>query len=134
MKKVAVFDNAGAGKSTLSKKLAEIIELPLYALDKIQYKAGGEKVEYQDYRQIHDRILNSDTWIIDGYGCWETLWQRLANLHSASEQFIEQRMQDENFSAEDRQDYQIVLSAYQEYLEGGRDYWNKFTTLTEIKK
>lgn len=77
MKKVAVFGNTGGGKSTLSKKLAEITELPLYALDKVQYKAGGEKIKYQDYLQNHDRILNSDEWIIDGYGCLETLWQRL---------------------------------------------------------
>ncbi|MGF1591091.1 MAG: adenylate kinase [Pleurocapsa sp.] len=77
MKKVAVFGNTGAGKSTLSKKLAEITDLPLYALDKIQYKSGGEEVKYQDYRQIHNQILKSDKWIIDGYGCKDTLWSRL---------------------------------------------------------
>ncbi|HEY9771984.1 MAG TPA: isopentenyl transferase family protein [Coleofasciculaceae cyanobacterium] len=77
MKKVAVFGNTGAGKSTLSKKLAEITNLPLYALDKIQYKSGGEEVKYQDYRQIHAQILESDEWIIDGYGCKDTLWSRL---------------------------------------------------------
>ena len=77
MKKVAVFGNTGGGKSTLSKKVAEITGLPLYVLDKIQYKAGGEKVEDRDYRQVHDRILNSDRWVVDGYGCLETLWERL---------------------------------------------------------
>jgi adenylate kinase family enzyme len=77
MKKVAVFGNTGGGKSILSKKLAEITELPLYVLDKIQYKAGGEKVKDRDYRQIHQQILKSDEWIIDGFGCIETLWQRL---------------------------------------------------------
>jgi len=49
MKKVAVFGNTGAGKSTLSKKLAEITDLPLYTLDKIQYKSGGEEVKHQEY-------------------------------------------------------------------------------------
>ncbi len=41
MKKVAVFGNAGGGKSTLSKRLSEITGLPLYVLDKIQYQSGG---------------------------------------------------------------------------------------------
>lgn len=77
MKKVAVFGNAGGGKSTLSRKLAEITGLPLYIIDKIQFKAGGEKVKFEDYRQIYDRILASDEWIIDGFGCIETLWERL---------------------------------------------------------
>ncbi len=77
MKKVAVFGNAGGGKSTLSKKLAEITKLPLYVLDKIKYKSGGEEVDYHDYRAIHDQILRSEEWIIDGYGCSETIWERL---------------------------------------------------------
>jgi adenylate kinase family enzyme len=77
MKKVAVFGNTGGGKSTLSKNLAEITKLPLYILDKIEYKPGGEKVNYRDYRQAHDRILESDRWIVDGFGCLETLWTRL---------------------------------------------------------
>jgi adenylate kinase family enzyme len=77
MKKVAVFGNAGGGKSTLSKKLAEITNLPLYVLDKIKYKPGGEEVEEQDYRQAHDQILESEQWIIDGFGSMETLWERL---------------------------------------------------------
>ncbi|MGK7874277.1 MAG: adenylate kinase [Xenococcaceae cyanobacterium] len=77
MKKVAVFGNAGGGKSTLSKRLAEITNLPLHVLDKIEYEAGGKEVKYQDYRRVHNHILESDEWIIDGFGCIETLWERL---------------------------------------------------------
>ena len=77
MKKVAVFGNTGGGKSTLSKKLAQITNLPLHVLDKIQYDIDGKEVKYEDYRQSHDRILKSDRWIVDGFGCMETLWERL---------------------------------------------------------
>ena len=38
MKRVAVFGNAGGGKSTLARRLAE---LPLYPLDLIQFRPGG---------------------------------------------------------------------------------------------
>ncbi len=77
MKKVAVFGNTGGGKSTLSKKLAAITGLPLYPLDKIQYRSGGDEVPKEDYQRIHQEILLTDRWIIDGFGCMETLWQRL---------------------------------------------------------
>ncbi len=77
MKKVAVFGNSGGGKSTLSKRLSEINGLPLYILDKIQYKSGGIEVPQEEYRQAHDKILVTDKWIIDGFGCMETLWLRL---------------------------------------------------------
>ena len=44
MKKVAIFGNAGGGKSTLAKQLSKATSLPLYSVDKIKYHAGGEKL------------------------------------------------------------------------------------------
>lgn len=78
MKKVAVFGNTGGGKSTLSKRLSEIAGLPLHALDKIQYQSGGTEVSREDYLHAHQQILATDRWIIDGFGCKETLWLRLS--------------------------------------------------------
>ncbi|MEM9272059.1 MAG: adenylate kinase [Cyanobacteria bacterium P01_F01_bin.143] len=78
MKKVAVFGNSGGGKSTLSKRLAELTGLPLVALDLLQYKPGGVKVSDEEYQTIHQKLLQHDEWIIDGYGSWDTIWKRLA--------------------------------------------------------
>jgi adenylate kinase family enzyme len=77
MKKVAVFGNAGGGKSTLSKRLSEVTGLPLHIIDKIQYQSGGIEVPPADYKGVHEEILLTDQWIIDGFGCMETLWLRL---------------------------------------------------------
>ncbi|MBD2461452.1 adenylate kinase [Oscillatoria sp. FACHB-1407] len=77
MKKIAVFGNAGGGKSTLSQKLSNMTGLPVYILDKVQYQPGGVAVSREDYKRIHQEILATDQWIIDGFGCMETLWQRL---------------------------------------------------------
>ncbi|KOP22886.1 adenylate kinase [Hapalosiphon sp. MRB220] len=77
MQKVAVFGNAGGGKSTLSKRLSQITGLPLYILDKIQYQPGGIEVTQEDFKQMHEKILLTDRWIIDGFGSIETLWLRL---------------------------------------------------------
>lgn len=74
MKKVAVFGNAGGGKSTLSKRLSQITGLPLYVLDKIQYQPDGIEVSQEDYKRTHEKILVNERWIIDGFGCMETLW------------------------------------------------------------
>lgn len=77
MKKVAVFGNAGGGKSTLSQKLSEVTGLPLYILDKVKYQPGGAEVSHEDYQRLHQEILDSDRWIIDGFGSMDTLWPRL---------------------------------------------------------
>jgi adenylate kinase family enzyme len=82
MKKVAVFGNAGGGKSTLSRKLSEITGLPLYILDKVKYQPGGIEVPDEEYKSIHQKILASDRWIVDGFGSLETLWPRLDEADS----------------------------------------------------
>lgn len=77
MNKVAVFGNAGGGKSTLSKQLADITGLPWTPLDSIKYKSGGSEVSPTEFKAAHDALLNQDRWIIDGFGSMTTLWERL---------------------------------------------------------
>ncbi|MEM6255993.1 MAG: adenylate kinase [Cyanobacteria bacterium P01_D01_bin.156] len=78
MKKVAVFGNTGGGKSTLSRRLAEITGLPWVPLDLLQYQPGGEEVPHTEFKAKHDALLEQDQWIVDGFGSMDTLWPRLA--------------------------------------------------------
>lgn len=78
MKRIAIFGNAGGGKSTLARELASITGLPLQALDKLRYRVGGGEVPYDEYLAAHTILVNSDSWIIDGFGCIKTVWERLA--------------------------------------------------------
>lgn len=68
MKKVAVFGKPGSGKSTISKALALATGIELHQLDSIVYKANGELVEREVFDLAHDNIINSESWIIDGFG------------------------------------------------------------------
>jgi adenylate kinase family enzyme len=63
MRKVAVFGNAGGGKSTLARRLAEVTGLPLYPLDDLK---------------MHADLLSRDEWIIDGFGCVASAWERFS--------------------------------------------------------
>jgi hypothetical protein len=76
MRRVAVFGNAGGGKSTLARRLAEVTGLSLYPLDTIQFRAGGGKVPHEEYLKIHTDLISRDQWIIDGYGCVASAWER----------------------------------------------------------
>ena len=66
MRKIAIVGNAGAGKSTTAERLASITGLPLFSIDKMEA-----------YSAEHARIMQTDEWIIDGYGDRTTLWERL---------------------------------------------------------
>jgi adenylate kinase family enzyme len=78
MKRVAIFGNAGGGKSTLARRLAERTRLPLYTLDLMQFRAGGEAVPQDEYLKAHAELLQRDEWIIDGYGGMAPAWERFA--------------------------------------------------------
>ena len=78
MKRVAVFGNAGGGKSTLARRLAELTELPLYVLDMMQFNPGGVKVPQHEFLQAHADLLRRDEWIIDGFGNAVLAWERFA--------------------------------------------------------
>jgi len=78
MKRVAVFGNAGGGKSTLAKRLAELTRLPLHPVDRMQWRTGAVAVSHEEYLQAHADLLRRDEWIIDGFGCVASAWERFA--------------------------------------------------------
>jgi adenylate kinase family enzyme len=82
MRRVAVFGNAGGGKSTLARRLAELTKLPLHVLDMIQWRArDGDvplEVPHDEYLRAHADLLRQDAWIIDGFGGVEAAWARFA--------------------------------------------------------
>ena len=77
MKKVAVFGKPGGGKSTLSKELAAATGIELYPLDLIEYQKNGERVPRPEYSKAHEKLINSENWIIDGLGSLDSFWRRI---------------------------------------------------------
>jgi len=76
MKRVAIFGNTGGGKSTLARELAAITGLPLHVIDKMQFRSGGDRVPHEEYLRAHAALVNSDEWIIDGFGGIKAAWER----------------------------------------------------------
>jgi len=86
MRKIAVFGNAGGGKSRLAWQLAETTGMPLYCLDKLEFRAGrywpeetnGGRIPNDEYLEVHTEIVERGEWIIDGFGSVSLAWQRFA--------------------------------------------------------
>lgn len=66
MKKIIVIGCPGSGKSTFSRKLNEIINIPLYHLDMMYWNKDKTIVEKTVFYENLDKVLQSDKWIIDG--------------------------------------------------------------------
>ncbi|PJK16009.1 hypothetical protein CQS04_12305 [Chryseomicrobium excrementi] len=69
MKKIVVIGSSGAGKSTFAKKLALVLDIPLYHLDQMNWRSGWQEVSKEEQKQMQLEVLKKDAWIIDGnYG------------------------------------------------------------------
>lgn len=66
MKKIIIIGSPGAGKSVFSKKLKEIIQLPLYHLDMLYHKNDGTHISKEELEEKLKNIFKEENWIIDG--------------------------------------------------------------------
>ena len=66
MKKVIVIGCPGGGKSTFSRALQKITELPLFHLDMLYWNSDKTTVDKAVFLAKLSEILGRDEWIIDG--------------------------------------------------------------------
>ena len=62
--------NAGAGKSTMARLMADNGRIPLLSLDEIAWNDGIQRIPFDESVQLlHEFIATNDEWIIEGcYG------------------------------------------------------------------
>lgn len=66
MEKIIIIGCPGSGKSTFAKKLAKIINIPLYHLDLIWNKEDKTTISREEFDKELERIFKEEKWIIDG--------------------------------------------------------------------
>jgi adenylate kinase family enzyme len=75
--KISVIGNAGGGKTTLSRQLAMLHQIPATHVDAIQFVAGMKIRPHAESIEALRKIQNQESWIIDGYGPLDILQERL---------------------------------------------------------
>ncbi|MBM7693998.1 adenylate kinase family enzyme [Peribacillus deserti] len=66
MKKIMIIGCGGAGKSTLAKRLAEQLNIPVYHLDAYFWKKGWIATPRAEWTGVIQNIIARDSWIMDG--------------------------------------------------------------------
>ncbi|MGW7987690.1 DNA topology modulation protein [Staphylococcus shinii] len=66
MSKIIVIGSSGSGKSTLSRELSNILEIPVYHLDKLFWKPNWVMTTKDEQFKIQNSLLDKNEWIIDG--------------------------------------------------------------------
>lgn len=76
IKKISVVGNACAGKTTISRRLAKVYDLPVTHVDSIQFLPGMKMRPYSESIQILSTIQDQEVWLIDGYGPLDIIEKR----------------------------------------------------------
>lgn len=76
MCRATIIGNAGGGKSTLCKIITNAYDLPVYAVDKFQWKPGWTPVPTEEVASEVRKVISQDKWLLDGWGPWETIEER----------------------------------------------------------
>lgn len=66
MERVLIIGNAGSGKTTFAKQLAEKRCLPLVHLDKLYWRGNWEHLSRDEFDAALQTELEKNQWIIDG--------------------------------------------------------------------
>ena len=61
-----IFGRPGSGKSTFAHDLHKITGLPLHHLDKHFFTRNWVERDKQEFLDIQQSIVDTDSWIIDG--------------------------------------------------------------------
>jgi adenylate kinase family enzyme len=77
MQRIAVIGNAGGGKSTLARKIAARHGLPHIEIDALLWQPGWQPTPTEIYEAEHDRLIGTESWVIDGLGTLESIEARL---------------------------------------------------------
>ena len=77
MTKVAIFGNAGGGKSMLSESLSMSKNLPVYQLDKLQWNPGWIPTPKEEFDIKHEALVKREKWIIDGVAYLDSIERRI---------------------------------------------------------
>ena len=66
MERIIIIGCGGAGKSTLARKLGEVLDLPVVHLDKLFWKPGWVETTAEEFDALLAMELAKDQWIMDG--------------------------------------------------------------------
>ncbi len=69
MRRVLVIGSGGAGKSTVARRLGQLLDIEVKHLDKFYWRSGWQETPKEDWLRTVTELTSGESWIMDGnYG------------------------------------------------------------------
>ena len=69
MRRIAIIGCAGAGKSTLARRIGDLLGIEVIHLDRHFWKPGWIETPREEWIEVQRKLLGGDAWVADGnYG------------------------------------------------------------------
>lgn len=66
VRRVSVVGNSGSGKTSLARRIAEVLGAPYVELDAVHHLAGWQPIDPEEFLLCVASITAAETWVIDG--------------------------------------------------------------------
>ncbi|MCM3005850.1 DNA topology modulation protein [Priestia koreensis] len=66
MNRIVVIGSGGSGKSTFSRELGKLINIPVFHLDSLYWGPNWEKTPDNEWVETQKRYIRKEKWILDG--------------------------------------------------------------------
>ncbi len=80
MRRVSVVGSSGSGKTTVGRRVAEVLGVPFFELDGIHHQPGWTPLPAEEFQDRIRPVVAGDAWVIDGnyasLGIQDLVWPR----------------------------------------------------------
>ena len=80
LNRVVVLGSSGSGKTTVARRLAEILDVPHLEMDSVFHRYGLANEAHDDFLPALDAFSAGERWVVDGnytsHGAREVIWPR----------------------------------------------------------
>ncbi len=80
MQRISVIGSSGAGKSTVARRIGDLLDLPYLELDSVFHQAGWRPLPDKEFRARVDTFTSGSGWVVDGnytsHGVADIVWPR----------------------------------------------------------
>lgn len=81
MSRIVVIGSSGSGKTTVARRIADILDIPYLEMDSVRHANGWDSTPDPEFQLVLGEFTAQERWVVDGnytsHGAREVVWPRV---------------------------------------------------------